>query len=133
MNDQVVQVRRKVLARRAFTKGHHDVELALKGLGIESERGFAVAVEDEVGIDFHCLLPLPTDGGGFSCRSEPARDGLQNATFIQTARSYNGISKALEVVIGKNRLDVFSIEMVRVIAQSTTTGTSSSPRQTVNC
>ncbi|WP_392887249.1 hypothetical protein ACF6ZU_22930 [Pseudomonas migulae] len=61
------------------------------------------------------------EGGGFPCRSEPARDGLQNAAFTQTARvivndhrerarSYNGISKALEGEIGKNRLDGFSIE-----------------------
>ena len=57
VDDQVMQVRRKVFARGAFTEGHHHLDLALQGLGIEGESGFAVAIEDEVGIDFHVSAP----------------------------------------------------------------------------
>jgi len=74
------------------------------------------------------FAPVDEGGGGFSCRSEPARDGLENAAFTQTARvivydhreqarSCNGISKALERGIGKYRLDGFSIEPLWFIAR----------------
>jgi hypothetical protein len=57
VNDQVVQVFGHVFAGRGFTESHHGFDLALQALGVEGERGFTVAIEDEVGIDFHGSAP----------------------------------------------------------------------------
>jgi hypothetical protein len=47
-----------MVASRSFAEGHHDFDLARQAFGVEIEGILAVAVEDQVGVDFHVLLPV---------------------------------------------------------------------------